>query len=365
VLAPLREGRPTYIALLAPGVTRAAASSAVARVAREQGNEQADVRVVPMHENYVQSIRPTLISVAGAVLLVLLIACGNAAVLLVVRASARDREFAVRAAIGAGRGRIARQLVVEGLVLSTVAAVVGTLLALGLLASIRHFVPQLIGAEVPGGEGALRVDSVVLALTVFVTTLAGVFFGMVPLLVAGRSNLSRALTEGARGMESRGGQRMRSALVAVELALSLALLVGAGLLIRSAGHLQSLQLGFQADGVMAMATSLRERTFEEASDRAVFWQNLLERVESDVPGTSAALINWAPFSRVASVPFETPDQPAPDSGGMMAMVQVTSSEYFDVMDIAVTRGRTFDQRDRLGGPSVVEQAHLLEAGQCA
>jgi predicted permease len=361
VLAPLRVGRPTYIALLAPGVTSAVAADAVRRVAREEGRDGARVQVIPMHEEYVQTLRPTLYSVAGAVLLVFLIACGNAAVLLIVRASAREREFAVRAAIGAGRGRISRQLIVEGLVLSMVAAGVGMLLAAGLLASIRHFVPLFIGAEVPGGAAALRIDAIVLTGTVFVTTLVGVFFGMIPMIAGGRPDLSRALTEGARGMEARRGQRLRSALVTAELALSLALLVGAGLLIRSAGHLQGLQLGFRADGVMAMPLSLRERSFGEPADRAAFWDALLERVQADVPGASVALVNWAPFSRVGGIPIDTPEQPAPDSGGPTAMVQVASDEYFGVMEIALQRGRTFDERDQLGGLPVAVISQSLGA----
>jgi predicted permease len=361
VLAPLRVGRPTYIASMAPGVTPDVATLAVQRMAQEEGRERADVRVVRLHESYVTNLKPTLYAVAAAVLLVLLIACGNASVLLIVRASAREREFAVRTAIGAGRGRIARQLLAEGFVLSVVSAVAGTLLAAGLVASIRHFVPQLLGAGVPGGAGELRIDGVVLLAAVLVATLAGVFFGMVPLIAAGRPNLAKALTDGARGMEARGGQRLHGALVSAELALSLALLVGAGLLIRSADHLQQLRLGFRANGVMAMALSLRERSFAGAAERADFYERLMARAESEVLGASVALVNWAPFSRVGGSPIETPERRAPESGGPTAMVQVASANYFDVMGIAVLRGRTFDDGDRLGAPPVAVISESLGA----
>ena len=221
--------------------------------------------------------------------------------------------------------------------------------------------PQLLGADVPGGADALRIDGPVLLATFLVTMLVGLFFGMVPLVAASRSDLAKVLAEGVRGMEARGGQRMHSALVSAELALSLALLVGAGLLVRSADHLQRLRLGFRADGVMAMALSLRERSFGEAADRADFYERLMARVGREVPGASVAVVNGAPFSGVTGTPVETPERRAPETGGPTAMVQVASANYFDVMGIEVLRGRTFNDTDRLGGPPVAVISESLTA----
>jgi putative ABC transport system permease protein len=306
-----------------------------------------------VHETYVEQVRPSLIALAGAVALVLAIACGNAAVLLLVRASARTREFTIRAALGAGRARIARQLVAEGLVLAAAATATGLFLGWLLLRLLAGVVPRFLGTPVPGGSAALSIDGGVALIVTAICAAAGLCFGLAPLATAARRNLAGTLIEGGRGTDGVARQRLRSALVSLELALSLALLIGAGLLVRSAGHLQQRELGFTADNVIAFDLSLRQNRYPDPAARVAAYQRMLERIESDVHGMGAALASFAPFSRVGADPVETPEQPVYDDGNApTATVRVVSPSFFDLLEVPLVAGRVFSDLDGAGAEAV-------------
>jgi putative ABC transport system permease protein len=365
VLSPIAEGRATYVARLARGVSLPEAEAVLRRHAEERGAESTEVRLLAVHETYVARIRPALLALGAAVALVLLIACGNAAVLLLVRASGREREFAVRSALGAGRTRIARQLVAEGLVLSSCAALLGIALGTLLLHATADVVPSVLGTQVPGGSGALRLDGAALAAAVGASTLAGLLFGLAPLTGVLRPGLSRGLAEGGRGGTGRSQSRMRDVLIGAELALSLALLVGAGLLLRSAAHLQQLPLGFSAENVTSLEVNIRQSRYETLESRAAFYDELMRTIETRVAGTDAELAFSPPFGwRVfgLGVPVETPAQPASDDEtGPRALGNIVSPGYFDMLDITLRNGRLFEPGDRLGTlPVTVISASLAE-----
>ncbi|MCI0434402.1 MAG: ADOP family duplicated permease [Gemmatimonadetes bacterium] len=361
VIAPLRTPRPVYMATLAPGVTLTAARQALESAARERRAERIDLNVIPVHEQYVSNVRPTLLAVAAAVALVLLIACANAAVLLVVRTAGRRREFAVRAALGAGRVQLGRQLLLEGLTVSVIAAMAGTALAWVLLETVGVFLPRMLGAEAPGGAAALRVDGLALLAAVAITTVTGVLFGMIPLVTARPGRMARALAEGGRGTESLTRQRLRSTLVVAELALSLALLAGAGLLVRSAVHLGRLELGFDAENIAIIGFSLRAADWSDPVDRVGLYERIAERVRTQLPGTSAAVVTRPPFSQLPPVPVETPEVPAPDSGGPRALLQMASPGYFETIGIRVVRGSGFDATHGPSSPPVALVSDELAA----
>lgn len=352
VLSPLAEGRATYLGRLARGVSIEEAQAVLERDARERGAESTDIELRPVHATYVERIRPALLALAASVALVLAIACGNAAVLLLVRASGREREFAVRAALGAGRTRLVRQLVVEGLVLSLSAAAAGIVLGALLLRGLADVVPAVLGTAVPGGAAALRLDGIALATAVGASTVAGLLFGLSPLAGVLRPGLVRGLAEGGRAGTGRGGSRLRDVLIGVELALSLALLVGAGLLLRSAAHLQQLPTGFDGERVTVLDVGIRQSRYPDRAARAAFFSELVRTVEAGVPGANAEVAFAAPFGTRtfgAGMPVETPAQPAPDDEtGARAVGNIVTAGYFDMLDIPLLDGRGFAASD---GPS--------------
>jgi len=352
VLAPLRAERSVSIARLAPGLTLADAEQRLAAAARARNPERSEVRLVPVQEALSRQVRPVLLALSGAVLLVLLLACGNAAVLQMVRAAGRDREFAVRAAIGAGRRRLVRQLLAEGLLLAAGSALLGVLLAWVVLAGFGEVLTRVLSAPVPGGTAALRIDGLALGAAAGASAIAALLFTLIPLVSLSRPDLAASLVDGSRSTDSRKRQRVRSTLVAAEVALSLTLLIGAGLLVRSAAHVQRQSLGFNERSLAAIDISLRQRAFGEPAARVALFDRMREHIEQDVPGVRIAFVSWAPFSRLGTVPVETPEQPMADSAAANVFAAAASAEYFDVMGIPVVRGRTFDATHGLGSPAV-------------
>lgn len=356
VLSPLAEGRATYLARLARGVTPAEAKAVLERDAVERGVADPTTEVEPVHATFVARVRPALTALTVSVLLVLLIACGNAAVLLLVRASAREREFSVRAALGAGRGRLVRQLVVEGLVLSVLAAIAGIAIGVLLLNGTAETLPRVLGTEVPGGASALRPQGLALLAALVACVGSALLFGLAPIASVVRPGLVRGLAEGGRGGAGRGRNRLRDGLIAAELALSLALLVGAGLLIRSADHLQRTPLGFTPDGVSAFEISIRQSRYPDDEAKAVFYAEAVRSVETEVPGIDAAFVFSRPLGGRTfgnGAPVETPEQPAaPDETGARAVGNAMSPGGFDLLGIPVRSGRVFTDADRPGAPRV-------------
>ncbi|MCI0538668.1 MAG: ABC transporter permease, partial [Verrucomicrobiales bacterium] len=341
------------VARLKPAVSMAQSESELNAIAVRleqefpETNTGKRVRLESLHESFVGGTRLSLLTLLGAVGLVLLIACVNVANLLLVRGAARQREMALRAALGAGRWRILRQLLGESLLLAALGGVLGALLA--------YWGTNLITSYLPGGVARLHevaIDSTVLGFTLGLSLLAGVAFGMAPAWQASRANLTQTLQEGGRGSTG-SRQRLRSALVVSEIALTLAVLVGAGLLIRSFWRLQRVDSGLDARNVLMMQISVKAGPGEGARI-ADFFEQLLQKVRG-LPGVkSVAVTDGLPILRDANwAPFNIEGRPPPEPGNQTWCIRyIVSSEYFQTLGIQLLKGRGFTAQDTLNSPPV-------------
>jgi putative ABC transport system permease protein len=309
--------------------------------------------VAPFQEAFVQNVRSSLLVLAGAVSFVLLIACANVANLLLVRATARKREFAIRAAIGAGRGRIVRQLLTESVVLSVAGGALG--LALGLVAIRALLSVNTAGLPRLGEHGVLvGIDWRVLTFTLVVALGTGIVFGLFPALHGSRADLNTTLKEsgGPAGTAFRHN-KARSALVVAEVALALILLVGSALLIRTSMALRSVDPGFDSHNVLTMRMSLTGPRFEKSAGVEQMVRDGVERLRA-LPGVEAASATCCvPLQGGYGLPFlivGRPLQNGPFHGGGGWMT--VSPGYFEVFKIPVKRGRTFTERDEGAAPPV-------------
>lgn len=306
---------------------------------------------VGIREELVGDARKPLYLLQGVVLAVLLIACANVANLLLMRATGRYRELAIRTTLGAGRWRLIRQLVTEGLLLSALGGLGGVLLG---LAGVRALV-ALSSRLIPGVSDAALYPPVLL-FTLALAVATGLVFGVVPALSVIRGNTSALLKEDAtRGSASRGTTWMRGGLVVVETALALVLLVGAGLLVKSFGRLQDVDPGFSSANVLTTQIALPSSRYADGPARSAFWSRLLEKAAA-IPGvTAAGLTSNVPFNgNVSSGSYSIvgytpgPSEPAPHG-----RQEVVGGEYFRAMQIPLLEGRVFTDGDTADSPRVV------------
>jgi putative ABC transport system permease protein len=338
------------IGRLKPGVTLARAQAEMDTITTRLAAEFPDrdtgwaSNVVPVHEQLVGSVRPALLVLGGAVGFVLLIACANVGNLLLVRATARQRELAVRAALGAGRRQLAGQLFRESLVLAAAGAVCGLLLA--------HWSVQALVAATADRTPIPRLETAaldwrVLAFTLVVSLVAAIAFGLTPALFASRPDLHEALKDGARSSSGRGG-RLRAAFVVVEVALALVLLAGAGLLLRSFRSLVAVDPGFRAQRVLTLQVSLPSGgKYADDGSRVRFFNELFDRL-GGLPGVAAAGgVSFLPLDGLgAATRLRALDKPEPLPGQEpVADVRIVSGDYFRAMGIPLRRGRTFTARE--------------------
>ena len=342
---------------LKPGVSLAQARAEVDVVARrmadaDEQNKGWGAEVHSLQEVMVGDSRPVLLVLLGSVGLVLLIGCANIANLLLARSAARAREFAIRAALGAGRAQLIRQLLTESLLLATVGGAAGTLLAwLGLRSLVRFSPPDL-----PRIWEGIPLDGWTLGFTALVTMITGLMSGLAPAWQASNPALARELNESSRGTSaSRHRQRLRDALVVSEVALSLTLLVSAGLMIRSFSRLVSQQLGYNPEHVITMGLGLPERKYPEQGDRERFFDQVLEQARA-LPGVqAAALVAGLPLSGWNSslaVTILGAPPPAPGEAVAAGYAQI-SPGYFRAMNIPLLQGRDFTIGDQTNTVPVV------------
>ncbi|MGD9905367.1 MAG: ABC transporter permease [Vicinamibacterales bacterium] len=311
-------------------------------------NHQQSVHVSPLHEAVVADARRSLLILAAAVGLVLLIACANLANLLLAAGAGRRREFAVRTALGADRGRLVRQLLAESLVLSGLGAVAGVGLALW---STRA-ATLLAAAEIPR-TADIRVDGVVLAFVAVTAVASALLFGLAPAWHLSHGSLHEPLKEGGRSQVAAAPQRLRDLFMGAQVALAVVLLVGATLLVRSLWRLQDVPPGFAPSAVTAMDVSLPTAVYPEGS-QVRFYERLEERVRA-LPGVErVGAINILPLSaNYDSRGVQVEDHPRPEGQALSPQARSVTPGYFAAMGVPLQRGRLFDERDREDSPLVV------------
>jgi putative ABC transport system permease protein len=348
--------------LLRPGVTLEQAGAEVHAIAERARTLYPDTNAgrtafaETLTESFTRGPKPYLIVLLGTVGFVLLIACANVANLLLVRASSRQRELAVRAALGASRWRLVRQLLTESVLLALIGGAAGLLFSVWGVEFIAKGMPPTFTQYIPGWKN-MRIDSHVLLFTLAASMLTGVVFGIVPALQATRTNLNESLKEGGQKGAAGGlkRNRMRSLLVVAEIALSLVLLAGAGLMVRSFVAMLSADIGLDPRGVLKMDMSLPQQGYPEAR-QVEFYNQLVGRVEA-LPGVrAAAAVNTIPMSRAgtSSTTFEIVGRPPFDkSSEPYADYRVVTQHYFEAAGTRLLRGRGFNERDDDHSPRVV------------
>ncbi len=351
----------TVAARLKPGVTAAQAQAEMTAIAAQLEHEYPDfdghwgINVVPLRQQISGELRPALLILFGAVAFVLLIACANVSSLLLARAASREREMAIRTAIGASRWRIARQLLMESLLLAVIGGGIGVALTVlgtnALLAASPHNLLDL---------PSVSIDLRLLAFAVAATLLAGLLFGFLPSYVSAHSQISQTLREGGRGSSSGKRRRFaRSAFVVAQLSLALVLLAGSGLLIRSFVRLVGVHPGFDTAHLLTFKVSLSQSKY--ASDKLcmAFFQQLLARIGA-VPGVrSVTMENFPPLTGLgAATGVHLLSQPQVSLMDLpVANVRVVGPEYFSTMSIPLRAGRLFNERE------MAEEKHVAIINQ--
>ncbi len=326
---------------------RAEMDTIAARLAQQYPEENLRIGAVvnPLRDEVVGDIRPALLVLLGAVGFVLLIACANVANLLLARAAARQKEIALRLALGASRSRLTRQFLTESMLLALLGGLAGLFLAFVGLDALQHFIPDGVLQA-----GPIAIDRRVLGFTALIAVATGFVFGLAPAAQASNFSLNETLKEGGRDFTGGGkGNRLRSLLVIAEVAVSFVLLIGAGLLINSFVHLRNLDPGFRADHLLTAKIELSEVKYPDRRHRIPFLDEVLRRVRA-LPGVeSAALAGNLPLTYngdstyigVEGIPDPPPDQQ------MDVIYRAVGPSYFKTMGIPLRQGRDFDERDTI------------------
>src|SRR2546422_7170514 len=351
-----RTGRYAMaVGRLRDGVTLERAQTEMSRIARQLESDAPDfdtgwgATVVPLMEQVVGGAQRTILVVLGAVSLVLLIACANVANLMLARATSRERELAVRAALGASRWRLVRQALVETVILALAGGAAGALLASWGV----HLLVRAAPPEVPR-IADIRLDLTVLAVTGLVSMAVGVLFGLPAALSrsgAAIQGLPAATTRRPAGVPA---ARLRGARVIAQMSLAIVLLVGAGLLVRSLRRLIAVDPGFDPANISALTITLPGATYPDSLRRVAFYERLLERVRA-MPGVqSAGIISWLPMTPGnAATSLTVVGRPEPAPGQKpTAAIRIVDPGYFDAMRIPLRRGRSLVPSDRLGSVPV-------------
>ena len=342
-------------ARLKPGATLTTAQTQIDAIMQRLEKEFPETnagrggKVLSLTEAVFGDVQSTLWLLLGAVALVLLIACSNVASLLFARATLRSPETAMRAALGASRGRLIRQFFTESLVLTGIGGAAGLMLAWASLQTSMSILPP----NVPRMDN-VAIDGRVLAFTLLISLLTGVTFGLAPAWQRARTDLNATLKAGSRSTSGgRGRARTRNALVVTQVALSLVLLVGAGLLLKSFVALRGVDPGFDPRNVISLRVNLSRGKYGTPQRQSAYYEQLLTEVRS-IPGVeSAAVVFPVPFaSFISNQSFRVPGRPIDPAEQLAAQYNVVSPDYFRALRIRITQGRAFTERDRIGSPPV-------------
>ena len=342
------------IARLKPGVSLQQAQDEMAIIASNleklhpENNTNNGIKLNPYHNALVGDYHTALLVLFGAVSCVLLIACANVANLQLARTTARYKEIAVRAALGASRLRIIRQLLTESILLSVFGGLLGLLLAWWGIEVLIKFIPE----DLPR-LSEINLDLWVLGFTLLISFITGIFFGVAPAIQGSKTDLNEAMKEGSRGTTGSRHARLRSTLVVVEVAIAIVLLVGAGLLIQTFRKLQHIDLGFNSHNLLTASIDLPSSQYPKPEQRMVFFQQVVEKVKT-MPGVvSASAILPLPLSgNDASGSFTIEGQPVARGEEPETAFRWTQLDYFKTMNIPLIDGRDFNAQDNQKSPPV-------------
>ncbi|HWC99620.1 MAG TPA: ABC transporter permease [Candidatus Sulfopaludibacter sp.] len=329
-------------------------ASRLKRAFPESYGVDSGARVLPLDEVTVAKVKPALLVLLGAVMFLLLIACANVANLLLARASGRRKEIALRLALGAARWRLVRQLLAESLTLAAAGGALGLVLAWAAVHALASSIPDASRFTLPRYQ-ELGIGAVVVLFTFGVCAATGILFGLAPVWQFRSLDLHGTLKEGSRGSSGRSRTPLRSALVVAEVAVSLMLLAGAGLMVRSMARLSAVDSGFDAHNVLSMRVVLTGPAYREPEKRTRFYRQVLDRVAA-VPGIeSASGINHLPLAGdLWTFSFTVEGRPAPAVADLPgAAFRVVMPGYFQTMHIPLLRGRDVTEHDDAGAPPVV------------
>jgi putative ABC transport system permease protein len=357
---PLTTPRQAYLARLRAAVPTPQAERRITEALRAIGSNFPPnwngVKLESTHDRYVNELRPMLTPVTVAAGLALVIVCVNVAALLLLRALRRQKEMAVRIALGAGRNHIVRILVSEICLLCGVAFVIGLALTQVALRLLAPIVEERLGRGAPGGTAAIALDPSVLLLVGGAGVLIALSLSFIPMITPWEKRLADALRrEGRSGTDSPTTRRLRSGLIALEVALSVALLVGCGLMIRSAVNLVRTDLGFQTEHVVRARIALPNRTYPDTRAFQQFYGRLRERLAATT-NAPFALTNFIPFYEY---PLSTFEVGAATNERGAASVMAVSEGYFDLLGIRIQQGRGFTAADREGAEPVAVVSETL------
>ncbi len=350
----------TVVGALQPGVSVSQANAELRVLSQNLRQQHIDIMrfvdrfvAVPLQEVYTEDVRGGLIVLLVAVAFILLIACSNVANLLLSRATARQREIALRSALGAGRGRIVRQLLTESVVLATAGGLLGVLLTKVNFSFLKTLIPEDLSRTI-----SLTLNFSVLGFAIFISFASTFLFGLTPALRISKTDLTDSLKEGGRGGTSARSKSLSNLLVIGEIALSVVLLVSSGLLLKSFANLREANPGFRSDEVLTAQIDVPDSKYPDFARRAYFFQAVLQRVKALPRVTSAGFTSVLPFSWKSGMGgflgmagFQPEGVVRPDLQ-YAALDRVVSPGYFETMRIQLLRGRFFDDHDGPDAPSV-------------
>ena len=344
------------IGRLKPGVTIEQASREMQAIAERlqqlypASNKSLSVVLMPMRHQLVGDLRSVVLLVFAAVALVLLIACANVSNLLLAKSAGRQRELAMRAALGAGRGRLVRQLLTESLLLALLGGVAGLVLARASLPVLRSSLLGVVTEKIPGLE-TIGIDWRTLAFTFGATLLTGILFGVLPAVQISRFNLNQALKEGAKSSAGIGRRKLSGTLVMIETALAVMVMIGAGLLVRSFQKLLQVDPGFRTDHLLSLKIDLPLPRYQQGEQVTNFYQQLMPRLQA-LPGVEqVSVVDRLPFASSFNVARFAPEGELTEPGKeRLAQLRGVDHRFFEMLRIPLLVGRLSDERDTTANP---------------